>query len=227
MRSFTDLFIRRPVLSVVISLLVLVLGLRAVGSLPVLEYPATENATITITTTYPGASPEVVAGFITTPIENAIAQVNGIDYVTSTSQTSSSTITINVVLNHNPDSALTEISAKVNSVLNQLPTGTQQPVIVLTVGQTLDAMYLSFNSSVLLANQVTDYIVRVVQPQIQAVPGVQTAEILGAQNFAMRIWLDPQKLASYGLTAKDVFAQPRQQRLHRRAGQPPRARWYR
>jgi multidrug efflux pump len=207
MRGLTDLFIRRPVLSLVVSALILVLGLKAVGSLPVLQYPQTENATITITTTYSGASPSDIAGFITTPIENAVAQVNGIDYMTSTSQTSTSTITINLVLNHDPDSALTEISAKVNSVLNQLPTGAQQPVIVLKVGQTLDAMYIAFRSNVLSANQITDYVVRVVQPQLQAVSGVQTAEILGPQNFAMRVWLDPNKLASYGLTAADVYTQ--------------------
>ncbi|HQT45709.1 MAG: multidrug efflux protein [Acidocella sp. 20-63-7] len=205
MKRFTDLFISRPVLAVAVSVLILVLGLRAVGSLPVQEYPKTENATITITTTYPGASPDVVAGFITTPIENAVAQVNGIDYMTSSSQTSTSTITINLVLNHNPDSALTEISAKVNSVLNQLPSGAQQPVLVLQVGQTLDAMYIAFRSTVLSANQITDYVTRVVQPQLQAVKGVQTAEILGGENFAMRVWLDPQKLAAYGLTAADVY----------------------
>jgi multidrug efflux pump len=206
MKNFTDIFIRKPVLAMVVSLLIMVLGLRALGSLPVLEYPFTENATITITTTYPGASPDVVAGFITTPIENAVAQVNGIDYMTSTSQTSTSTITINLILNHDPDSALTEVSAKINSVLNQLPSGAQQPVLVLQEGQTVDAMYLGFNSDVLKPNQITDYLTRVVQPQIQAVPGVQTAEILGAQNFAMRIWLDPNKLAAYGLTAQNVYA---------------------
>jgi multidrug efflux pump len=205
MRNFTDLFIRRPVLALVVSALILVLGLKAVGSLPVLQYPKTENATITITTTYPGADPDTIAGFITTPIENAVAQVNGIDYMTSTSQTSTSTITINLVLNHDPDEALTEISAKVNSVLNQLPNGTQEPVLVLKVGQTLDAMYIAFRSAVLNGNQITDYVTRVVQPQLQAVSGVQTAEILGGQNFAMRIWLDPQKLASYGLNAQDVY----------------------
>ncbi|MDR3522367.1 MAG: efflux RND transporter permease subunit [Acidocella sp.] len=206
MKFFTDLFIRRPVLAVVVSTLILVLGLRAVGSLPVLEYPQTENATITITTTYPGASPDVIAGFITTPLENAVSQVNGIDDITSSSLTSQSVITINLVLNHNADSALTEISSKVNSVLNQLPTGTQQPVLVLTVGQTIDAMYIAFRSSVLQPNQITDYVTRVVQPQLQAVNGVQTAEILGPQNFAMRVWLDPTKLAAYGLTASDVNA---------------------
>src|SRR6202051_1355843 len=206
MKRFTDLFIARPVLATAVSIMILVLGLRAVGSLPVQEYPQTENAVITITTTYPGASPDVVAGFITTPIENAVAQVNGIDYMTSSSQTSTSTVTINLVLNHNPDAALTEISAKVNSVLSQFPTGAQQPVMVLQVGQTIDAMYIAFRSTVLTPNQITDYVTRVVQPQLQAVNGVQTAEILGGQNFAMRVWLNPQKLAAYGLTASSVYA---------------------
>jgi multidrug efflux pump len=206
MSSFTDLFIRRPVLALVVSMLIFVLGLRAVSSLPVLQYPYTESSTITITTTYPGADPNVVAGYITTPIENAVAQVNGIDYMTSTSQTSTSTITINLQLNRDPDAALTEINTKINSVLNQLPSGTQQPVLALQQNETTDALYLAFNSKVLKANQITDYLVRVVQPQIQAVSGVQTAEILGAQNYAMRAWLDPDKLASYGLTAADVYA---------------------
>lgn len=205
MKNFTDLFIRKPVLAIVVSTLMLVIGMRAVTSLPVLEYPQTENATITITTTYPGASPDVIAGFITTPIENAVSQVNGIDYITSTSQTSTSTITVNLVLNDNADAALTEISSKVNSVLNQLPSGSQQPVLVLKVGQTIDAMYIAFRSSVLQPNQITDYVTRVVQPALQTVNGVQTAEILGTQNFAMRVWLDPQKLASYGLTATNVY----------------------
>jgi len=205
MRNFTDLFIRRPVLGIVVSLLIFVLGLRAVMSLPVLQYPYTESATITITTSYPGADPSVVAGFITTPLENAVAQVNGIDYMTSTSQTSTSTITINLQLNHDPDAALTEINAKISSVLNQLPSGTQQPVLVLQQDETTDAMYVAFSSKVLNSNQISDYLTRVVQPQIQAVPGVQTAEILGARNYSMRVWLDPNKLASYGLTAQDVY----------------------
>jgi multidrug efflux pump len=205
MQGFTDIFIRRPVLAFVVSALILVLGLKAIGSLPVSQYPQTENATITITTTDPGANPNDIAGFITTPIENAVAQVNGIDYITSTSQTSTSTITLNLVLNHNPDAALTEVSAQVSSVLNQLPSGAQQPQIVLQIGQTLDAMYIAFRSDVLNGSQITDYVTRVVQPRLQAVSGVQTAEILGGQNFAMRVWLDPQKLASYGLTARDVY----------------------
>jgi multidrug efflux pump len=206
MKRMTDLFIARPVLAIAVSVLILVLGIRAVGSLPVQQYPQTENATITITTTYPGASPSDVAGFVTTPIEEAVSQVNGIDYMTSSSQTSTSTITINLVLNHDPDAALTEISTKVNSVLNQLPSGVQQPVLVLQVGNTLDSMYIAFRSSVLSPNQVTDYVTRVVQPQLQAVDGVQTAEVLGGENFSMRVWLNPQKLAAYGLTASDVYA---------------------
>jgi multidrug efflux pump len=205
MKRFTDLFIARPVLSIAVSILVLVLGLRAVMSLPVQQYPETQSATITITTTYPGASPDTVAGFVTTPMEQAVAQVNGIDYMTSTSQTSVSTITINLALNYNADAALTEISAKVNSVLSQLPTGTQQPVLTLQVGQTLAAMYISFNSTELSGNQLTDYVQRVVQPQLQAVPGVQLADVIGAQNYAMRVWLKPEKLASYGLTPTDVW----------------------
>jgi len=201
---FTDIFIRRPVLATVISLMILVLGLRSQQTLPVLQYPRTENAIVTVTTTYFGADPDVIAGFITTPLENAIAQANGIDYMTSTSQSSISTITANLILNYDADKAMTEISAKVSSVLNQLPPGSQQPVMTVQVGQTFDAMYIGFNSDVLPPNKITDYLVRVVQPKLQAVQGVQTAEILGGQNFAMRAWLDPQKLAAYGLTATDV-----------------------
>ncbi|MCB5944918.1 efflux RND transporter permease subunit [Acidocella sp. KAb 2-4] len=205
MKRFTDLFIARPVLSIAVSILVLVLGLRALLSLPVQEFPQTENATITITTTYPGASPDVVAGFVTTPLEQAVSQVNGIDYMTSESRSSTSTITINLILNYDADKALTEISAQVNSVLSQFPSGVQQPVITVQIGQTFDAVYVGFESDVLSGNQITDYVTRVVQPQFQAVPGVQTAEVLGAQNYAMRVWLNPDKLAAYNLTASDVW----------------------
>jgi multidrug efflux pump len=202
--KFTDLFIRRPVLAMVVSLLILALGLRAVGALPILQYPHTENAIVTVTTTYYGADPDVIAGFITTPLETAIAQANGIDYMTSTSQSGASTITVNLRLNYPSDKALVEINTKVSSVLNQLPPGSQQPVLTVKIGQTIDAMYIGFNSQELAANQITDYLVRVVQPKLQAVEGVQTAELLGAKNFALRAWLDPQKLAAYGLTGADI-----------------------
>jgi len=204
--NFTDIFIRRPVLATVVNLMILALGLRAMSSLPVLQYPRTQNAIVTITTTYYGADPDVIAGFITTPMETAVAQANGIDYMSSVSTNGTSVITVNLRLNYDVDRALTEINTKVASVLNQLPSGSQQPVLSVQIGQTIDAMYLGFNSDVLAPNQITDYLTRVVQPKLQAVPGVQTAEILGGQNFALRAWLDPQKLAAYGLTATDVSA---------------------
>ncbi len=203
--KFTDIFIRRPVLATVLSLFILVLGLRSMGLLPVLQFPRTENAVVTVTTAYTGADADVVAGFITTPLENSIAQANGIDYMTSTSTQGLSTITANLRLNYDPDKALTEISTKVSAVRNQLPPDAQQPVMSVKVGQTIDAMYLGFSSPVLESNKITDYLTRVVQPKLQAVDGVQTAEILGAKHFALRAWLNPKKLAAHGLTASDVW----------------------
>src|SRR5215469_6664171 len=202
--TFTDIFIRRPVLASVVSLLILVLGVRAYFVLPILQYPRTQNAIVTVTTIYYGADADVVAGFITTPLENAIAQANGIHYMNSVSQSGVSTITVTLRLNYEPDKALTEIATKVSSILNQLPTGTLQPILTVKIGQTFDAMYIGFNSDALAPNQITDYLTRVVQPKLQAVPGVQTAELLGQKVFALRAWLDPQKLAAFGLTAADV-----------------------
>jgi multidrug efflux pump len=204
--QFTDIFIRRPVLASVVSLLILVLGLRAYSALPILQFPRTENAVVVVTTIYYGADPDVVAGFITTPLENAIAQANGIDYMNSVSQSGVSTITVTLRLNYDADKALTEINTKVASVLNQLPTGTLQPTLTVKIGQTFDAMYIGFNSDTLAPNQITDYLTRVVQPKLQAVTGVQTAELLGQKVFALRAWLDPEKLAAFGVTAADVSA---------------------
>lgn len=201
---FTDIFIRRPVLAIVISLLILVLGLRSIGLLKVREFPYTQNAVVTVTTVYTGSDPSVVAGFITTPLENSIAQANGIDYLTSTSTQSVSSIQANLRLNYDPNKALTEINTKVNAVLNQLPKDAQQPVITVAIGETIDSMYIGFYSKVMPPNKITDYLIRVVQPKLQAVEGVQTAEVLGARRFAMRIWLDPEKMAAYGITATDV-----------------------
>ncbi len=203
--KFTDIFVARPVLAIVISLTILVLGLRAVGSLPIQQYPQIESGTITITTAYYGADPDVVAGFITTPLENAVAQANGIDYLTSVSSSGVSSITVYLQLDYNSNSALTEISTKVNSVLNRLPPQSQQPVIAIGEGLGNAAMYLAFSSTILPQNKITDYLVRVVQPKLQSVPGVQTAEILGGKNFALRAWLDPNKLAAYALTASDIY----------------------
>jgi len=202
--KFTDIFVTRPVLATVVSLVILVLGLRALMSLPIQQYPQTESGVITVMTSYYGADPDVVAGFITTPLENAIAQANGIDYMTSTSRSGLSTITVNLRLNYDANRALTEISSKVNAVLNSLPPQSQQPVLAVSAGMGTAAMYIGFTSSVLPRNNITDYLVRVVQPKLQAVDGVQNAEILGGQNFALRAWLDPAKLAAYAITAADV-----------------------
>ncbi|ARN80882.1 efflux RND transporter permease subunit [Methylocystis bryophila] len=203
---FTDIFVRRPVLATVVSLLILVLGLRSLATLPVLQYPRTQNAIVTVTTQYFGADPATVAGFVTTPLENAIAQANGIDYLSSTSQIGTSTITAYLRLNYDSGKALTEISTKVDSILNQLPAAVQRPVITVKIGQTIDAMYIGFASERLSPSQVTDYLIRVVQPRLQSVPGVQTAELIGGKTFALRAWLDPTKLAAYGLTATELAA---------------------
>lgn len=203
--TFTDIFIRKPVLAMVVSILILVLGLRALGSLPVRQYPKTEIAAVTVTTTYYGANADVIAGFITTPLEAAIAQAQGIDYLSSTSGTGVSTITASLRLNYDSSRALTEINTKVQSVINQLPPQAQQPQLTVSTGESTDSMYLGFYSETLPANKITDYLIRVVQPKLQAVSGVQAAEILGSRTFALRAWLDPQKLAATGLTASDVY----------------------
>ena len=204
--NITDIFIRRPVLATVVSMMLLVLGLRALSGLAILQYPRTENAIVTITTAYYGADPDIIAGFITTPLENIIAQANGIDYITSTSLNSVSTITANLRLNYDPNKALTEISTKVNAILNQLPPESQRPVLSVKIGETIDAMYIGFSSDILPANNITDFLTRSVQPRLQAVEGIQTAELLGSKNFSLRAWLDPTKLAAYALTASDVSA---------------------
>ena len=202
--KFTDIFIRKPVLAMTVSLLILVLGARAVTSLTVRQYPRTENAVVTVSTAYYGADAQTVAGFITQPLEQAIAQAQGIDYLSSTSSTGVSTIQATLRLNYDASKALTQINTQVASVRNQLPPESQQPVLSIQVGETIDAMYMGFFSDVLPENGVTDYLARVVKPRLDSVEGVQTAEILGARQFALRAWLDPQKMAAYGVTASDV-----------------------
>lgn len=202
--NITDIFVRRPVLASVVSIFILVLGLRAMSLLGVRQYPATQNAVVTVTTVYTGADPALVAGFISTPLENAVAQANGIDYLTSSSAQSVSIIKANLLLNYDVNKALTEISTKISSVLNQLPREAQQPSISVSVGESLDSMYIGFYSKTLPANKISDYLVRVVQPKLQTVTGVQTAEILGNKQFALRAWLNPQQMASLGVTPADV-----------------------
>lgn len=201
---FTDIFIQRPVLATVISLLILVLGMRSLTLLQIRQYPYTENAVITVSTVYTGADPALIAGFITTPLENSIAQAQGIDYLSSSSTQGSSSIRANLLLNYDPNKALTEINTKVNAVINQLPKQSQQPTLTIAIGETVDSMYIGFYSPKLASNQITDYLTRVVQPKLQAIKGVQQAEIVGQRLFSLRAWLDPAKLASYGLGADDV-----------------------
>ncbi|GMV44747.1 MAG: multidrug resistance protein [Pseudomonadota bacterium] len=204
--KFTDLFIRRPVLASTISLLILVLGLRSLFSLPVNQFPQTQNSVVSVTTAYFGADAQTVAGFITQPLESAIAQAQGIDYLSSTSSAGVSTITATLRLNYDANRALTEINTQVASVRNQLPPQAQQPVLTVQTGATIDAMYMGFYSQTLPTNNITDYLVRVVKPRLDAVPGVQTAEILGARQFALRAWLDVGRMAAFGVTAADVSA---------------------
>jgi hydrophobe/amphiphile efflux-1 (HAE1) family protein len=202
--SFTDIFIRRPVLSSVVSLLILLVGLSAAFNLPVRQYPELSNTTITITTTYPGANADVIKGFITVPIQQAVASAEGIDTLTSSSRQNVSTVTLNLRLNADPDRAVTDVLAKVNQVKSILPREAQDPVVVKQTGEATALMYLSFNSDVLTSSQITDYLTRVVQPKLQTIDGVANAQILGGQTFAMRIWLDPEKMAALGVTPADV-----------------------
>jgi multidrug efflux pump len=202
--NFTDIFIRRPVLAMVVSLLIVVLGMRSLFSLPVNQFPRTQNAVVTVSTTYYGADAQTVAGFITQPLEGAIAQAQGIDYLSSSSSSGVSTITATLRLNYDANRALTEINTQVNSVKNQLPAQAQTPVLTVATGSTIDAMYLGFYSDTLPTNNVTDFLARVVKPKLDSVEGVQTAELLGARQFALRAWLDAGKLAAHGLSAADV-----------------------
>ena len=204
--NFTDFFIRRPVLATTVSLLIVVLGLRSLFNLPVNQYPRTQNAVVTISTTYYGADAQTVAGFITQPLESAIAQAQGIDYLSSSSSSGVSTITATLRLNYDANRALTEINTQVNSVKNQLPAQAQVPVLTVQTGQTTDAMYMGFYSDTLPTNNVTDYLLRVVKPKLDSIEGVQTAELLGARQFALRAWLDSNKMAAHGITAADVSA---------------------
>ena len=202
--NFTDLFIKRPVLASVVSLLIIVLGLRSIFNLPVSQYPKTQNAVVTVSTTYFGADSQTVAGFITQPLETAIAQAQGIDYISSSSSNGISTITATLRLNYDANRALTEINTQVASVRNQLPPQAQQPVLTVQMGQTIAAMYMGFYSNDLPTNNVTDYLIRVVKPKIDSVEGVQVAEILGGRLFALRAWLDSDKMTAFNVTAGDV-----------------------
>jgi len=203
--KFTDIFIRRPVLALVVNLVIIIAGLQAIRSLNVRQYPRSENSAVTVSTVYVGASAELVAGFITTPLERAIAAADGIDYIQSQSSQGVSTITARLKLNYDPIKALSEISSKVDQVRRDLPPESEVPVINVESADTRFASaYLSFTSHVLKQNEITDYLVRVVQPRLSAVEGVQRADILGARTFAMRIWLKPERMAAFNISPVQV-----------------------
>lgn len=208
--KFTDVFIRRPVLASAISLVLLLLGLRAWMGMTVREFPTVTTTVVTVTTAYPGASPETVRAFITSPLQQAIASAPGIDYMTGTSAEGVSTITVNMRINFDPNAAISQIMAKVDQVKNQLPAQSQQPIINETVGDSTALIYLSFSGKGLSQQQINDYVLRVAQPKIQGVPGVSQAQIVPAGTdpsgnaFALRAWLNPARMAARGITPADV-----------------------
>jgi multidrug efflux pump len=208
--KFTDLFIKRPVLAIVVNLVILIAGLQAIRALSVRQYPRSDIAVVTVTTAYVGANADLVRGFITTPLERVIASADGIDYMESTSAQGVSTITVHLQLNYDTNAALTQIQAKVAQVRNDLPPEAEAPVIDLaTADNQFASIYLGFSSTDLDPNQITDYLTRVVQPKLSAISGVQRADILGARTFAMRIWLKPDRMAALGIapsTVRDALA---------------------
>src|SRR6202049_587875 len=203
--KFTDLFIKRPILAMVVSLVILIAGLQSIRSLSVRQYPRSDIAVVQVTTVYVGANADLVRGFITPPIERVIASADGIDYMESSSAQGLSTITVHLKLNYDTNSALTQIQAKLAQVRNDLPPESQAPVIDLETADTqFAAIYIGFSSASLDQNQITDYLTRVVQPKLSAISGVQRADILGDRTFAMRIWLKPDKMAALGISASAV-----------------------
>ena len=203
--NFTDIFIRRPVLAVVINLVIIIAGFQAIRSLNVRQFPRSENSAITITTVYVGANADLVRGFVTTPLERAIAAADGIDYIQSQSKQGLSTISARLKLNYDPIKALAQISAKVDQIRNELPPEAQTPVInAESADSQFASAYLSFTSDILAQNQITDYLTRVVQPRLSTVQGVQRADLLGARSFAMRIWLKPDRMAALNISPVQV-----------------------
>lgn len=202
--NFTDIFIHRPVMAASLSVLLLLLGLNALKDLQVRQYPEMTNTVITVTTPYPGADAELIEGFITQPLEQALSQVDNLDFMTSTSQLGSSTITLNMMLNTSPEEALSSVLSQINSVSNQLPREAYNPSVTSSTGSTTSIMYISFYSSELNSSQIVDYLERVVNPQISTVNGVSNIQMMGGTPFALRIWPDPEKLGQFNLTTSDL-----------------------
>jgi multidrug efflux pump len=217
--NFTDLFIRRPILSIVVSLLILLVGMRAVYDLPLRQFPELTNTVITINTSYPGAPAELMQGFITTPIEQAVAAVDGVDYLTSSSTQSASTVTAYMKLNADPGDAMTEVMSKVQQVKYQLPREAADPIITKSVGQSVQALYMAFSSPDMPSAAISDYITRVVKPLLSTVEGVASVDIIGGQIYAMRLWLDPDRMAARSVTADQVAAAIRANNFQSAPGQ--------
>src|SRR3982074_1815632 len=199
--KFTDLFIRRPVIAIVVNLIIVIAGVQAIRSLNVRQYPRSENASITVTTAYVGANADLIRGFITSPLERSIAAADGIDYLESESHQSVSIIRARLRLNYDSTKALAEVGSKAHPGRGDLPPEAQVPILnIESVDSQFASAYLSFSSEFLKQNEITDYLVRVVQPRLTAIEGVQRADILGARTFAMRIWLKPDKMAALNVS---------------------------
>lgn len=204
--KFTDIFIKRPVLAGVISSLILLIGLKSIFSMQVRQYPELTNTVITVTTIYPGATPDLMQGFVTNPVQRAIAAAEGVDYVTSVSQQGVSVVSAYIRLNFPPDTAMTEVSAKVQEIRSELPREVESPVIKKSTGESYSLLYVSFSSDQLDNEQITDYINRQIQPRLATVFGVSQVEVLGGQTFAMRLWLNPQKMAANQISSAEIIS---------------------
>ncbi|MUL09822.1 multidrug efflux RND transporter permease subunit [Aliivibrio fischeri] len=202
---FTDVFIKRPVLAVSISFLIALLGIQAIFKMQVREYPEMTNTVVTVTTSYYGASADLIQGFITQPLEQAVAQADNIDFMTSQSVMGQSTITVTMKLNTDPNAALSDILAKTNSVRSQLPKESEDPTVTMSTGSTTAVLYIGFTSDELVSSQITDYLERVVNPQLFTVNGVSKVDLYGGMKYALRIWLDPARMAAIKMTATDVM----------------------
>lgn len=215
---FTDLFIKRPVLSCVISLLIFFIGLRCMQLLQLREFPEINQSVITVSTIYPGANAQLVKGFITNPLERVLASADGVEYLTATSVNGQSTITLNIKLGFDVNTAFTSVMSKVAQVRNMLPPQSEQPTIAKGTGRTIASMYLSFSSTQMSPEQITEFVSRTVQPELETVPGVSAADLLGQKTFAMRIWLNPDRMRSYGISAQEVSTALQQNNFQSAAG---------
>src|SRR6266850_2769742 len=205
MRSFTDVFIRHPVLAIVVNLVIVLVGWRAASTLPVQQYPKVESSSVLITTVYTGASAETVRGFLTTPIERVVSAISGVDYLESTSRAGVSLVTVRMKLNHSSTAALAEITARLQQVRSELPAEAEPPVVeVQRADRPYASFYLSFTSQERDVPALTDWLARALQPQLATLAGVQRVDILGGRAIAMRVWIDPERLAAENLSPGDV-----------------------